>query len=94
MQIIGSDGQVELLDNRIVVTRKGFFAMLVHKFAGPVDIPIKGIGRIEMKEAGILSGGSFKIVFNGSEFSEIKFQKKSNEAFKKLKEQIFAKIQH
>ena len=93
MEIVGSDGQIELFDNRVVISRKGFFAMLFHKFAPPIEIPLKSVGIVEFVEATNFRAGSIKITYNVSEKQEIKFNKKNNPEFLSLKSDLMNKIQ-
>lgn len=91
-EIQGSDGQITLLEDRVIISRKGFFSMIAHQFAGPIEVPISSISRIEMKEASVFSAGSIKLIFHGNDFQIIKFQNKSNAKFKEVKEAIFSKL--
>lgn len=92
MKVSGSDGQMELFDNKVVVSRNGFLCKILSGFAAAKEIPIKNISLVEMQEAGIVSGGEFVITYNNSEKEIVKFQKKSNIEFSKFKEAIFNSI--
>lgn len=95
----GKNGQVELHDNRIKITRKGFFSKLSHFGKGAKEIPLRNITSVQFKQAGLSVG---YIQFGQSGYSESKggifdatddentvtFTKKNEEDFEKLKEKI------
>lgn len=93
MNLSGNDGQIELFADKIVIKRKGIFSIISHGFKGDKSIPIKAISTIELKEAGVLTGGEIKVIYNNGADSElIKFQKKFNSNFIDLKNKIFELI--
>lgn len=60
----GVNGQIEVLDDRLVITRKGFGGFLAQGFfGGAKTIPFSSISAVQFKECGILNGYiQFKIM--------------------------------
>lgn len=61
----GINGQVNIVDDRVVITRKGFLANPAFN-RGTLEIPIQSITSIELKEPSFLTGGGFlQILYAG-----------------------------
>jgi hypothetical protein len=85
----GADGQIEVHNDRIVINRKGIFCMILSGFAPPKEIPIKSIGSVDFKEAGLLTQGILVVNPIGETPQQIKFAKKVSDDFKAVKDIIF-----
>jgi hypothetical protein len=90
---VGMDGQVELHKDRIIITRKGFFAMLSHGIKPQRELPLGAITTVEFQDAGIFNKGYINFLYAGnirkSGETVVKFSRKENEIFRSLKEEIF-----
>jgi hypothetical protein len=90
---VGVDGQVELHKDRLIITRKGWFAILAHGFKPQRELPLSAISTVEFQEAGFFNKGSINFLYAGnvrkSGETMVKFPKACNESFRILKDQIF-----
>ena len=64
--IKGENGQIELFDNRIEISRKGFKAFMCHGFDGTKIIFIRKMTALQFKEAGKATNGFIQFIFEGS----------------------------
>ena len=64
MKVIGNNGQIEVHADRLVITRKGFIALLTQGFGGKKTIPFASISAVQYREPGLLVLGyiQFKIM--------------------------------
>lgn len=97
----GTTGQVELYDNRIVISRKGLIAKANHWGSGQKEIRLRKITGIQIKKPGILTNGY--IQFSQSEYSEsdeglidatsdensVTYPRKHHSDFKELRDRIY-----
>lgn len=97
MRVVGMDGQVDLLPDRVVITRPGLLNALKFGFNSQREIPISAISEIDFRKAGALTFGELEFVRSGRSTEEkkkknqsaVKFRKGSNQAFEDLKEKVF-----
>lgn len=96
----GKNGQVELYESRIVITRKGVLGKLTHWGKGEKEIRTDDITGIQFKEPGLATAGY--IQFGQSGYSEddggtfsaaddensVTFKKKQLEDFETLRQKI------
>jgi len=104
----GVNGQLELLENKIRIKRKGFRALATQGLRGDKEIFIKQISSIQFKKAGALTNGFIQFSFlGGSEHkgsflslsqgivrdeNTILFTKKQQKNFEEIKEAIETKM--
>ncbi len=96
----GSDGEIELRQDRLIIRRPGFWNMLKYGKDSMKEIPIISITGIDFRNANRLTFGTLHIE-HGNEYSikdraqnTIKFSYRQREAFERLKEKIFALKNH
>jgi len=95
MKAEGVDGQIHVLKDRILITRKGIMAMIAHGIKPSKEIPLASVSSVEFQDATRFSAGSLSIYYGGkgaSADATVKFQHKANERFKQIKEEIFQLI--
>ena len=99
----GNNGQLELLEDRIRIKRKGFSAILLHGGKGDKDILLKQISSIQFKRAGFTTGYIQFAFLGGTESKKsswdayqdentITFKKSQQPAFEKMKSMIEAQM--
>lgn len=97
MYVEGMDGQVELLSDRVIIHRKGLWNALKFGLNSRREIPLHAISEIGFKPASTIIFGEIEFVRSGRSGDErsiknnnvVKFPKKKQEAFERLKERIF-----
>ena len=97
MRAKGIDGQVDLLSDRIVITRQGFLNAIKYGFNSTREIPLGAISEIMFRAAGRLMFGSIEFVRGGrsvdeknkSKHSTVKFNFIHNKEFEDIKEKTF-----
>ena len=62
----GTNGQLELLKNKIRIKRTGLTPFLLHGLKGDKEIFINQISSIQFKKPGLLTAGYIQFVFLGS----------------------------
>jgi ribosomal protein L40E len=64
MKFIGNNGQIEVLQDRLVITRKGLVGFLTQGFGGEKTIPFSSISAVQYREPGMVILGyiQFKIM--------------------------------
>ena len=99
----GVNGQLELLDNKIRIKRKGVLALFTQGLKGEKDILIKQISSIQLKKAG-LTNGYIQFAFLGGQETKgglfdavddentIMFTSWQQVAFEEMKTQIESKM--
>jgi len=63
----GVNGQLRLVDDRVIISRKGVLAFMVHGLAGDKEILISSISSIQFKAAGLFTRGYIQFAFVGSQ---------------------------
>ncbi len=97
MYVEGTDGQIELQEDRLVITRKGFLNMLKHGTGSRREIPLASISSVNFKDASMFKPGEIDFDFAGrsqldSQQNMVRFLKKKQPEFHALKEKIFTII--
>jgi len=100
----GHNGQLELLENRIRITRKGSLGFLSHGYSGAREIQIDQISSINFKPAGNFANGYIQFTFLGGtqvksgiqeasrDENAVIFLKKHQTDFEKIKDAVEEKI--
>ncbi len=97
MTVVGMDGQIDLLPDRIVITRPGLWNAVKFGFNAQREIPISAISEVAFRKAGALTFGELEFVRSGRSTDEkkknsqsaVKFKKNGNQQFSDLKEKVF-----
>ncbi|MDX1975465.1 MAG: hypothetical protein SFT92_07290 [Rickettsiales bacterium] len=96
MYIEGIDGQVELLTDRVIIHRKGWWNIMRFGFGAKREIPIAAIAEVVFRDANPIMFGRIEFVRAGrsqderrKDYSAVKFRKVKQPEFVKLKEMIF-----
>ena len=97
MKVSGLDGQIELMNDRVVIHRKGALNALKFGFNAKREIPISAISEVVFKGATTFKFGEIEFVRSGrssderkaSKHSTVKFRKLQNAQFEEIKEKIF-----
>lgn len=104
LSVTGVNGQIEINDNLIHITRKGFKAFMCHGFDGTKTIFISKLSAVQFKEAGNMTNGFIQFVMSGSHESKgglfdatkdentVMFDKKQQSDFEKVRDYIFSKV--
>ncbi len=95
-QVSGTDGSIEVLNDRIIVRRKGIMNMLNSAGGSQREIPLSAISEVAFKPATLMQGGQIEFVRAGGKPGDcvVKFQKKQQDEFSRLKEYIFQLMNH
>jgi len=94
----GMDGQIRLLPDRLIITRKGLFNILMYGLTAQREIPLGAISEVVFKEPTLLAPGHIEFVISGRNsvqagkvnHNAVKFQKQKQPQFHALKEKVFA----
>lgn len=97
----GMDGQIALTADRIIITRKGFFNILMYGLTAQREIPLGAVSEVVFKEPTLLAPGHIEFVISGRanfqtdrvNHNAVKFQKQHQSKFLELKEKVFALIE-
>ena len=97
MKVVGLDGQIELLPDRVVIYRQGLLNAVKYGFNAKREIPLGAISEVMFRSAGKLMFGTIEFVRSGrsvdeknkSRHSIVKFKHKNNAEFEALKEKAF-----
>jgi hypothetical protein len=100
MKAKGVDGEVELMDDRIVINRPGIWNAIMFKFDTHREIPFSGISEIKFKTPFAIMVGKIDFVMAGGTVfigrkqstvspTAVKFNKKQQKEFEVLKEKVF-----
>jgi hypothetical protein len=99
MRAEGFDGQVELMTDRVVITRAGLFNMFKFGFNARSEIPLAAISEVVFKPPLMLGMGSIEFVRSGRSTDErkgnssmVKFKKSNARHFEIIKEKAFELI--
>jgi len=63
----GVNGQLDLLDDRIRISRKGILAILSQRLKGEKEILLSQISSIQFKAAGLMTNGFIQFAFVGGQ---------------------------
>ncbi len=102
MYVEGMDGQVSLLPDRVVITRKGVFNIIKFGINAQSEIPLGAISEVGFRRASAITFGQIEFVRSGRSSEErvrqnsnaVKFPKKKEAEFERLKERVFAILEH
>ncbi len=63
-RFVGNNGQIQLFDDRLVITRKGLIGFLTQGFGGEKTIPYSSISAVQFRDPGVIVLGyiQFKIM--------------------------------
>jgi predicted Zn-dependent peptidase len=70
MEVHGVNGQIQLLEDRIRISRKGFMGLMTQGLKGDKDILIAHISSIQFKKAGFFWNGYIQFAFLGGQESK------------------------
>lgn len=98
MYVTGFDGQIELLDDRVIIHRKGILNMLRHGFHVRREIPLSSITSVNFREATPIRMGEIDFDFAGRSQTDKKqntvmFARRQQKHFFNLKEKLFSMMQ-
>lgn len=101
MRVEGVDGQIELLSDRVIVHRRGIWNMFKYGFNARREIPIGAISEVSFKEPSLITFGEIDFVRSGRSADErrrnsssaVKFGRKKQFEFEKLKEEVFKMVE-
>lgn len=65
MHFKGHNGQVEIFEDRIVISRKGALSFLTQGFKGDKAIPFSSITAVQFKDAGAFANGYIQFTVKG-----------------------------
>lgn len=94
------DGQVELMTDRVVIKREGLWNMFKYGMNAKREIPLGAISEVAFKGATAFRFGEIEFVRSGRSTDEkkknntnaVRFNKKSDAQFEKLKEKVFEMV--
>lgn len=102
MRVEGTDGQVELLNDRVVISRDGIWNIFKYGFNSKREIPLGAISEVSFKPPSFFGMGEIEFIRAGSNNSSgdkkkanpnmVKFRTKERAGFEALKEKIFDMI--
>lgn len=99
MYVEGIDGQVELMNDRVIVHRKGLLNSMKHGFNARHEIPLASISGVDFQDATLFKQGMIDFDHAGKRSggekgrNSVKFNKKHQNDFYHLKEKIFELIE-
>jgi hypothetical protein len=100
----GENGQIEIKDNKIIISRRGITAFLIYGFAGEKEILIDNITAVQYKKAGRYTGGYIQFTFKGcleakrgireatKDENSIVFNRSQEKKFQYIKDEINKRI--
>ena len=106
MKVDGHNGQLELCDNKIRITRKGFVALVTHGLKESKEILTEHILDIQFRKASLLTNGYIHFAISGGKGKKIGFLQaehdedtiiftiKQQPEFEKIKDILDMKISH
>lgn len=100
MRVEGMDGQVELLNDRVVISRSGIWNIFKYGLNSKREIPLGAISEVSFKSPSLFGMGEIEFIRGGSSNNNagnkkqanqnmVKFRKKELEKFEALKEKVF-----
>lgn len=66
MKFIGNNGQIEVLEERLIITRKGMMGFLTQGFKGEKTIPFSSISAVQFREPGAIILGYIQFSIMGA----------------------------
>ncbi|MFN3657397.1 MAG: zinc ribbon domain-containing protein [Pseudolabrys sp.] len=66
MKFTGNNGQVEVLEDRLIITRKGLIGFLTQGFKGEKTIPFSSISAVQFREPGAIVLGYIQFSIMGA----------------------------
>ena len=88
-RVEGLDGQIELLPDRIVISREGLWNAIKYGFNSRREIPLGAISEVMFRGGSALRFGEIEFVRSGRSTDEKKSSKQSTVRFGKVKNQEF-----
>lgn len=100
MRLVGLDGKVELLPDRIVIHREGLWNAMKFGLNARREIPIVAVSEVVFKPANAFRWGEIEFVRSGrsvddsksnkkTNYNAVRFKKDKNQQFEALKEKVF-----
>lgn len=101
----GVNGQIEIKDNKIIISRRGIMASLTFAFTGEKEILIDNITAIQYQKAGWFTNGYIQFTFKGcleakggiieatKDENSIVFNSSQEKKFQYIKDEINKRIQ-
>jgi len=89
MKVEGFDGQVELLEDRIIIRRQGWWNALTYGFNAKTEIPLMAISEVSFKPPLLLGMGTIDFIRSGRVSQDMKRGSSTAVKFKKIKLQEF-----
>jgi hypothetical protein len=97
MRVVGLDGQIDLLPDRVVIHRDGLLNAIKFGFNATREIPLGAISEVSFRVASTFIFGSIEFVRSGrsvdeknkSKHSTVKFNTTTNKEMEILKEKVF-----
>ena len=98
MKITGANGIVELMDDRIIIHRRGVLNAFRYGFHARREIPFSSITSVNFRDANFFKMGEIDFDFAGRsqidrQQNNVMFSSKSQPEFIKLKDMIFEMMQ-
>ncbi len=98
MRAVGMNGQIELMDDRVVIHRKGILNMFKYGINTRKEIPLSAISTINFRDANIFKFGEIGFAYAGrsqvdNREDNVAFARKKQQEFHMLKEKMFALMQ-
>lgn len=99
MEAVGTNGQLELLETKIRIRRKGLVALIHHGLKGDKEILLSSITSIRFQPAGVLNPGYIHFSFQGGQElhgvgaatrdeNAVLFKRRHQDAFEAIKSEI------
>ncbi len=66
MAVSGVNGQIELLEDRVRITRRGFLAFSAHPWGGETEILLSELTAVKFKRATWMASGFIQFMYAGS----------------------------
>ena len=101
LRVEGNDGQIELLEDRVVIHRAGIFNIFKYGLNAKREIPLGAISEVVFKAPSMFAMGEIEFIRSGSNSGGgknqasqtiVKFGGKKKAEFEALKEKIFELI--
>lgn len=94
MYVTGNDGQIELLDDRVIIHRKGILNIARHGINARREIAFGSISSVNFRDATMFRMGEIDFDYAGRSQTDkrqntVMFSKKHHDDFFRLKEKLF-----
>lgn len=98
MTVRGGNGIIELMNDRIVIHRKGVANLFKYGMNARREIPLSSIASVNFRDASFFKMGEIDFDYAGRsqfdrKYSSVTFQQKSQQQFVDLKDKIFEIMQ-